>query len=57
MIRRTWTARLFAAALLAGAATPAAAGLLPVSVSIQPEAGNFRWTYSVVLPTDMKLPF
>ena len=56
MIRRTWTARLFAAALVAGAvATPASAGLLPVSVSIQPEAGNFRWTYSVVLPTDMKL--
>ena len=34
---------------------PAQAGLLPVSVSVQPEAGNFRWTYSVVLPTDMKL--
>ena len=28
---------------------------MPVSVSVQPEAGNFRWTYSVVLPTDMKL--
>lgn len=56
MIRRTWIARLFAAALLAaGLAAPASAGLLPVSVSIQPEAGNFRWTYSVVLPTDMKL--
>ena len=56
MIRRTWIARLFAAAVVAGAvATPASAGLLPVSVSIQPEAGNFRWTYSVVLPTDMKL--
>jgi hypothetical protein len=26
-----------------------------VSVSVQPEAGNFRWTYAVVLPTDMKL--
>src|SRR5262245_3635582 len=56
MFRRTWIARLFAAAVVAGAvATPAKAGLLPVSVSIQPEAGNFRWTYSVVLPTDMKL--
>jgi hypothetical protein len=56
MIRRNWIARLFAAAAAAIAiATPVRAGLLPVSVSIQPEAGNFRWTYSVVLPTDMKL--
>ncbi|HSQ58700.1 MAG TPA: PEP-CTERM sorting domain-containing protein [Gemmata sp.] len=56
MIRRNWIARVFAAALVAVAvAAPARAGLLPVSVSIQPEAGNFRWTYSVVLPTDMKL--
>lgn len=56
MIRRTWIARLFAAALVAVvAAAPARGGLLPVSVSVQPEAGNFRWTYSIVLPTDMKL--
>ncbi|HVL13581.1 MAG TPA: PEP-CTERM sorting domain-containing protein [Gemmata sp.] len=56
MIRRNWIARVFAAALVATAVTaPARAGLLPVSVSIQPEAGNFRWTYAVVLPTDMKL--
>jgi hypothetical protein len=56
MIRRNWIARLFAAAVVAVAiAAPVRAGLLPVSVSIQPEAGNFRWTYSVVLPTDMKL--
>ena len=56
MIRRTWITRLFASvvgvAVCAGAAN---AGLLPVSVTVQPEAGNFRWTYSVVLPTDMKL--
>ena len=56
MIRRNWIARLFAAAVVAvGVSAPAKAGLLPVSVSVQPEAGNFRWTYSVVLPTDMKL--
>jgi hypothetical protein len=57
MIRRNWIARLFAVAAVAVgvSATPAQAGLLPVSVSVQPEAGNFRWTYSVVLPTDMKL--
>jgi hypothetical protein len=57
MMRRTWIARLFAAAVVAlgVSAAPARAGLLPVSVSVQPEAGNFRWTYSVVLPTDMQL--
>lgn len=56
MIRRTWIARIFAATLLAVATTTtASAGLLPVSVSIQPEAGNFRWTYSVHLPTNMKV--
>lgn len=57
MIRRTWIARLFAAAVAAAAVTgsTATAGLLPVSVTVTPEAGNFRWTYSIVLPTDMKL--
>ena len=56
MIRRTWTARLFAVAAVAAlSGGSASAGLLPVSVTVQPEAGNFRWTYSVVLPTDMKL--
>jgi hypothetical protein len=57
MTCRTWIARLVLAVGLAACVTaaPARAGLLPVSVSVQPEAGNFRWTYSVVLPTDMKL--
>ncbi len=56
MIRRNWITRLIAAAVIAvGITAPVEAGLLPVSVSVQPEAGNFRWTYSVVLPTDMKL--
>lgn len=60
MIRRTWIARLLSLAAATGAtvamtASSAEAGLLPVSVTVQPEAGNFRWTYSVVLPTDMKL--
>jgi hypothetical protein len=56
MLRRTWIARLFttavAAAAISGVAT---AGIIPASVTVTPEAGNFRWTYSVVLPTDMKL--
>jgi len=56
MIRRTWINRLFAAAVAAAVTgSTAAAGLLPVSVTVTPEAGNYRWTYSVVLPTDMKL--
>ena len=42
--------------LLASFAGPtASAGLLPVSVAVTPESGNFRWTYAIVLPTDMKL--
>lgn len=60
MIRRTWIARLLTLAVASGAivamtARSADAGLLPVAVTVQPEAKNFRWTYSVVLPTDMKL--
>lgn len=60
MYRRTWITRLFVVAATTGVAIAmsagsANAGLLPVSVTVQPEAGNFRWTYSVVLPTDMKL--
>jgi hypothetical protein len=42
-------------AMLALTLGQARAGLLPVSVSVHPEAGNFRWTYSIVLPTDMQL--
>ncbi|HUR52621.1 MAG TPA: PEP-CTERM sorting domain-containing protein [Gemmataceae bacterium] len=49
--------RLFGLTLLIGllAATPAAAGLLPVSVSVNPEGDKFRWTYAIVLPTDSQL--
>jgi len=38
--------------LVAGTAS---AGLLPVKVTVTPEAGNYRWSYAVVLPTDAKL--
>jgi PEP-CTERM motif len=37
---------------LAGPVSGARAGLLPVSVSVTPEADKFRWTYAIVLPTD-----
>lgn len=35
--------------------TTAQAGLLPVTVTVLPESGNYRWTYSIVLPTDSQL--
>jgi hypothetical protein len=56
MTRTTWITRLFAAAAaVAGVGSSATAGLLPVSVTVTPEGGNYRWTYAIVLPTDMKL--
>jgi hypothetical protein len=56
MMNRNWITRLFAAAVAAAAlASPATAGIIPASVTVTPEAGNFRWTYAIVLPTDMKL--
>jgi len=56
-MRGTWIARLFAAAAVVVTVTgsPASAGLLPVSVTVNQEGGNYRWTYAIVLPTDMKL--
>src|SRR4051812_42901492 len=41
--------------LVLGLAPAAQAGLLPTSATVAPEAGNYRWTYAVVLPTDMQL--
>ena len=56
MFRLKSIARLFAVGVVAAAlAAPAQAGIIPASVTITPEAGNFRWTYSIVLPTDQKL--
>ncbi len=56
MFRKTGLMRVFAAAALAvGLANTANAGLLPTNVQVDPEAGNYRWTYAIVLPTDMKL--
>ncbi len=41
--------------LAAFTALPARAGLLPVAVTVTPESGKFRWTYSVTLPSDTAL--
>jgi len=42
-------------AAVAAVAGPARAGLLPVSVTVTPDGGQFRWTYAIVLPTDSQL--
>lgn len=56
MFRKIGLMRLFAvAAMTVALANTASAGLLPTNVQVDPEAGNFRWTYAIVLPTDMKL--
>lgn len=41
--------------IMLGLISQASAGLLPVSVTVTPESGNYRWTYAIVLPTDMQL--
>lgn len=52
MLRTRWLPAVVAALGMLGATTSATAGLLPINVTVLPEAGNFRWTYSVVIPTD-----
>lgn len=49
--------RLFGLAMLAslGLATTANAGLLPVTVTTLSDGDFYRWTYSIVLPTDSQL--
>ena len=54
MTRRLPTLALVAAAAVSSAGS-ARAGLLPVRVSVAPEGEKYRWTYAIVLPTDMKL--
>ena len=56
MVRLTFLAPLLACGLsLLGPLAGARAGLLPVGVSVTPEADKFRWTYAIVLPTDSQL--
>jgi hypothetical protein len=53
MKRRIWTATALGAALVAlTASAPADAGLLPVKVQLDPDGGNWRYTYGVVLTSD-----
>jgi PEP-CTERM motif len=55
MFRRRLTAVAVALGLAVLGSGSAKAGLLPVAVSVTPEAGNYRWTYAIVLPTDSQL--
>jgi hypothetical protein len=57
MFNRTHLIARTIAVLMLYLAWPAAgkAGIIPTDVTVTPEAGNFRWTYAVVLPSDMKL--
>ena len=52
---RIWMVATVAAAVWLASGSTARAGLLPVSYAVTPESGQFRWTYSIVLPTDAQL--
>jgi PEP-CTERM motif len=55
MTRSQWLAPLAAVGLLVFGGGSATAGLLPTSVTVFPDGGNFRWQYAIVLPTDSQL--
>lgn len=52
MLRSRWLPALLAAVGALSLAAPAQAGLLPINVTVLPEAGAYRWTYAVVVPTN-----
>src|SRR5262245_52201987 len=50
------TVAVIAAILGVAVAVPTAkAGMIPTSVSVAPDGDNFRWTYAVVVTTDVKV--
>jgi hypothetical protein len=54
MMRRIWGAVAPLAVVAAfGICSQAQAGLIPTNVTITPDGGNFRWTYAVVVTTDV----
>jgi hypothetical protein len=54
MNRFTHRSLILLAALAAFSVAPQAeAGMIPVNVSVTPDSGNFRWTYGVVVTTDV----
>src|SRR5262245_17783928 len=46
---------MLALALVAGLGQSAWAGMIPAAVTVTPDGSNFRFTYSIVLPTDYTL--
>ncbi len=53
---RSWKLAILAVGLAAVALVGRAdAGLIPTNVSIAPDGSNFRWTYAVVVTTDVKV--
>jgi hypothetical protein len=52
---RTWIFAAVAIAALTFAPSQAQAGLVPLQVSVTPDAGMYRFTYAVALPTDAVL--
>jgi len=56
-MRKCWklAAVVTAAIGLMLTASRADAGLIPTNVSITPDSGNFRWTYAVVVTTDVQV--
>jgi hypothetical protein len=51
-----WGKRLvMAAAVALGATSAAQAGMIPVSVSVLPDGSDFRWTYGVIVTTDVNV--
>jgi hypothetical protein len=55
MMRNLWKIGVLALVASLGLAAHTQAGLIPTNVSITPDGGNFRWTYAVVVTTDVKV--
>ena len=54
MTRHFWKVAVLMAGFAGLIATPTAeAGLIPTNVSVTPDGPNFRWTYAVVVTTDV----
>src|SRR5262245_6082085 len=52
----SWKVAVLLAGLAGRVAAPTAqAGLIPTNVSVTPDGENFRWTYAVVVTTDVKV--
>jgi len=53
---RSWKVAVLLAAVAAAALAPQArAGLIPTLVTVTPDGSNFRWTYAVVVTTDVQV--